>query len=143
MEQIASFVWQGGHKSAAILTFDVDASCAHQLREGNILGSNSSGDYGPKVGLPRILDLMVPGMEHCQGGPGPGTFAALAAWEQWVGEGVAPEQIPGSHLTNGQVDLTRPLCPYPAVYRRAASVPTLECMPSDITDMGAACLFAH
>jgi feruloyl esterase len=28
--------------------------------------------------------FMVPGMEHCRGGPGPNTFDAVAALEVWV-----------------------------------------------------------
>ena len=30
-------------------------------------------------------------------------------------QGKAPERIVASHLTNGVVDRTRPLCPYPQV----------------------------
>jgi feruloyl esterase len=52
-------------------------------------------------------------MFHCNGGPGPNTFDALAALEQWAEKGVAPDKIVASHLTNGAVDRTRPLCPYP------------------------------
>ena len=55
---------------------------------------------------------MVPGMNHCQGGPGTDTFDKMAALEQWVASGTAPAQIVASHLTNGRVDRTRPLCPY-------------------------------
>ena len=61
--------------------------------------------------------FMVPGMQHCQGGPGTDTFDALGALEKWVEKGVAPKSIPAAHLTNGEVDLTRPLCPYPQVAR--------------------------
>ena len=57
----------------------------------------------------------VPGMAHCGGGPGPNTFDALAALNTWVETGAAPDSIPASHSTNGQVDRTRPLCAYPAV----------------------------
>ncbi|MGD0438556.1 MAG: tannase/feruloyl esterase family alpha/beta hydrolase [Bryobacteraceae bacterium] len=57
--------------------------------------------------------FMVPGMQHCGGGPGPSTFNMLEALDQWVDRGVAPEKIIASHLTNGVVDRTRPLCPYP------------------------------
>ena len=46
-----------------------------------------------------------------------------AALEQWVANGTAPKQILASHLTNGTVDRTRPLCPYPQVasYRGTGS----------------------
>ena len=55
---------------------------------------------------------MVPGMNHCQGGPGTDTFNKMGAIEQWIKTGVAPDKIPASHLTNGVVDRTRPLCPF-------------------------------
>lgn len=57
--------------------------------------------------------FMVPGMAHCGGGEGPNTFDALAALEQWVEQGRAPDRILASHAAAGVVDRTRPLCPYP------------------------------
>jgi feruloyl esterase len=59
--------------------------------------------------------FMVPGMNHCGGGDGPATFDMLAAIEQWVEQKKAPDTIPASHVTNGQADRTRILCPYPQV----------------------------
>jgi feruloyl esterase len=75
---------------------------------------------------------MVPGMQHCGGGPGAtaiGGNAApyepekniLSALEQWVEKGVAPGMIiaskPNSHMT-------RPLCTYPqaAKYKGSGDV---------------------
>jgi feruloyl esterase len=68
--------------------------------------------------------FMVPGMLHCRGGPGPDQFNALAALERWRESKEAPGQIVASHVTNGRVDLTRPLCPYPqvATYKGSGSV---------------------
>jgi len=57
--------------------------------------------------------FMVPGMYHCNGGPGPNTFDALTVLEQWKEKGTAPDRIVAAHATNGTVDRTRPLCPYP------------------------------
>ena len=57
--------------------------------------------------------FLVPGMQHCGGGPGTDSFDAVAAIERWVEKGVAPSQIVASHSTHGVVDRTRPLCPYP------------------------------
>ena len=67
--------------------------------------------------------FMVPGMGHCSGGDGPSTFNTIAALSQWVEQGKAPDQIEASHATRGQVDRTRPLCPYPqtAVYKGSGS----------------------
>ena len=47
----------------------------------------------------------------------------LTALERWVENGTAPEKIVASHVTNGVVDRTRPLCPYPqiAVYLGSGS----------------------
>jgi feruloyl esterase len=59
--------------------------------------------------------FMVPGMMHCRGGEGPNTFDMVSALEQWVEHGKAPDQIIASHSTNGVIDRTRPLCPYPQV----------------------------
>jgi feruloyl esterase len=37
----------------------------------------------------------------------------LTALEQWVEHGQAPDRIVASHSTDGRIDRTRPLCPYP------------------------------
>jgi len=52
-----SFSWPKGYKSAAVFSVDVDASAIeyHPLRANS--GHLSAGDYGPRAGLPRILDL--------------------------------------------------------------------------------------
>jgi feruloyl esterase len=67
--------------------------------------------------------FMAPGMGHCGGGEGPNTFDMVAALEQWVEHGKAPDQIIASHSTSGAVDRTRPLCPYPqvAIYKGTGS----------------------
>jgi feruloyl esterase len=61
--------------------------------------------------------FMAPGMGHCSGGPGPNQFDALAALERWVEQGEAPGKLVASHSTDGRIDRTRPLCPYPQVAR--------------------------
>jgi len=60
---------------------------------------------------------MVPGMNHCSGGPGPNVFDKVGALEQWMKTGSAPKQIVASHATGGVVDRTRPLCPFGQVAR--------------------------
>jgi feruloyl esterase len=57
--------------------------------------------------------FMVPGMQHCAGGPGATSFNMVGALDQWVEHGVAPDRIVASHMTNGAADRTRPLCAYP------------------------------
>jgi len=59
--------------------------------------------------------FMVPGMGHCQGGQGTDTFDKVGTIEQWVASGSAPTRILASHQTNGKIDRTRPLCPYPLI----------------------------
>jgi feruloyl esterase len=59
--------------------------------------------------------FMAPGVNHCQGGQGPDTFDMVTALEQWVEQGKGPTRIVASHATDGKVDRTRPLCPYPQV----------------------------
>ncbi len=66
---------------------------------------------------------MAPGMAHCRGGDGPNQFNAMGALERWREANEAPQQILAAHVTNNNVDMTRPLCPYPqvAVYRGVGS----------------------
>jgi feruloyl esterase len=59
--------------------------------------------------------FLVPGMGHCGGGEGPNSFDVVSTLEQWVEKGNPPGQMIASRLTNGAVDRTRPLCPYPQV----------------------------
>ena len=62
--------------------------------------------------------FLAPGMGHCRGGEGPDTFdmvgrARATGWSA----ARAPARLAASHSTNGRVDRTRPLCPYPQVAR--------------------------
>jgi feruloyl esterase len=61
--------------------------------------------------------FMAPGMGHCGGGDGPNSFDMVAALEQWVEQGKAPDRIIASRVVSGQVVRSRPLCPYPQVAR--------------------------
>ena len=67
--------------------------------------------------------FMEPGMQHCQGGPGPDQFNKMAIIERWRESNAAPEQILAYHVTGNNVDMSRPLCPYPqvAVYKGVGS----------------------
>ena len=68
--------------------------------------------------------FMVPGMQHCGGGPGPNQINWMGALERWREGGTVPEQITAIHTTGNNVDMTRPLCPYPqvATYKGTGSV---------------------
>ena len=61
--------------------------------------------------------FLEPGMGHCGGGEGPNVFDKTGALDRWVEQGTAPDVLTASHVTNGKVDRTRPLCPYPQVAR--------------------------
>ncbi|HNY42458.1 MAG TPA: tannase/feruloyl esterase family alpha/beta hydrolase, partial [Bryobacteraceae bacterium] len=92
-----------------------------------------------KLGAKRMAGFvrlfMVPGMQHCGGGSGANSFGQnnpaqgnpreniSAALEQWVEQGIAPEEIIATRFKPGtsppSVEKTRPLCAYPnvAVYK--------------------------
>jgi feruloyl esterase len=59
--------------------------------------------------------FMIPGMGHCAGGSGPSQVNYMGALERWRESGTAPDQLQAYHVTNNQVDMARPLCPYPQV----------------------------
>jgi feruloyl esterase len=54
--------------------------------------------------------FMIPGMNHCRGGPGAVDFDKMAVITRWVEEGVAPDAIVAASIKR---DFTRPLCSYP------------------------------
>jgi feruloyl esterase len=70
--------------------------------------------------------FMIPGMNHCQGGPGTDTFDKMKVIEDWVELGKKPTRIVASHLTAGTVDKTHPLCPYGQVAKYSGSGDTKE-----------------
>jgi catechol 2,3-dioxygenase-like lactoylglutathione lyase family enzyme len=63
--------------------------------------------------------FLVPGMNHCAGGPATDSFDGLGVIVDWVEKGTAPSRIdasarPGTAYFAGR---TRPLCPYPSAAR--------------------------
>ena len=70
--------------------------------------------------------FMVPGMGHCQGGPGTDVFDKVAAIDRWVETGRKPQSIEAAHLSAGVVDRTRPLCAYPMTAHYTGSGSTDE-----------------
>ena len=86
--------------------------------------------YEPAQRFVRLY--MVPGMQHCGGGPGPDSFGAylrngadpehnmFSSLEHWVEHGKAPGEIIATKYKDASkpssgVEMTRPLCPYPEV----------------------------
>jgi Tannase and feruloyl esterase len=72
--------------------------------------------------------FMVPGMHHCEGGPGPNVFDPLTPLVEWEETGTAPDNIIAAHYENNDlsepIDRTMPLCAYPetAVYNGTGDV---------------------
>ncbi len=51
--------WPGGARVAVLLSFDVDNETVQGLRDGTVsVGPLSQGEYGHRVALPRVLDLL-------------------------------------------------------------------------------------
>jgi feruloyl esterase len=65
--------------------------------------------------------FLLPGVGHCGGGVGPDSADYVRALEQWRESGVAPDRLIASRTRNGQVDMARPLCPYPQVTKWTGS----------------------
>lgn len=51
--------WPGGARVAVLLSFDVDNETVQGLRDGTVsIGPLSQGQYGSRVALPRVVDLL-------------------------------------------------------------------------------------
>jgi feruloyl esterase len=72
---------------------------------------------GASKAADKVRLFLAPGMGHCGGGEGPNVFDKVAPLERWVEQGKAPDTLVASHVTDGKVDRTRPLCPYPQVVK--------------------------
>jgi Tannase and feruloyl esterase len=67
--------------------------------------------------------FIVPGMNHCSGGPATDAYDGLAAIVNWVEKGTAPDSV-GARGTAFFQGRSRPLCPYPktAHYKGSGSI---------------------
>jgi feruloyl esterase len=72
----------------------------------------------------RVRLFLAPGMGHCGGGEGPSVFDKVGPLERWVEQSKAPDTLIATHVTDGKVDRTRPLCSYPqvATYKGSGSI---------------------
>jgi feruloyl esterase len=89
-----------------------DTSLIMYTRIGSAVGAAASQS---------LALFMVPGMGHCQGGPGTDGFDKIGALDRWVETGTKPRSIEAAHMTAGVVDRTRPLCAYPTTARYSGS----------------------
>ncbi len=94
----------------------------------NKMGQQEAGSF--------LRLFMVPGMQHCGGGPGPDVFGAAGfsnpndaqhnmylALEEWVEKGAAPSTVIATKEAGegSPVKVTRPLCAYPEVAKYKGS----------------------
>jgi feruloyl esterase len=117
---LASFRTRGGkllifHGTADPIFSALDLIDYYQRLARNNGGTEATGAWA------RLF--LVPGMNHCAGGPATDSFDGLGAIARWVEQGTAPERIeaaalPGSQYFPGR---TRPLCSYPAAARYKGS----------------------
>ncbi|QNI30368.1 tannase/feruloyl esterase family alpha/beta hydrolase [Alloacidobacterium dinghuense] len=98
--------------------------------------TNVVGAVGARTAEQSMRLYMVPGMQHCGGGPGATSFGQdeaaprsdashdiFTALVQWVENGNAPSQIVATKFNESdpandsprQIEMTRPLCTYPQV----------------------------
>jgi feruloyl esterase len=62
--------------------------------------------------------FMLPGVLHCSSGPGPDKTDWIGLLRDWVENDNAPDRVIMSRVRNGEIQMTRPVFPYPrkAVY---------------------------
>ncbi|MBI4454283.1 MAG: tannase/feruloyl esterase family alpha/beta hydrolase [Acidobacteria bacterium] len=77
----------------------------------DVVGTTFKGDM--KAARDRMRLFMIPGMDHCRGGPGPNDWDKLSPLVDWVENGKAPDFVVATHSTNQKIDNERPICAYP------------------------------
>ncbi len=101
----------------------------HGLSDAAVPATNSIDYYervtkamGGREATHDFLRLfLLPGVQHCGGGPGPGTIDAITALENWVERGVAPTELVARRFVDGVELRSRPAFPYPMVARYSGS----------------------
>jgi hypothetical protein len=97
----------------------------HGWADGAITATSSIGYY---EGVTKLMGgrkqteeffrlFLVPGVHHGGGGPGLTEFDAMTALENWVKKGQAPEKLIASRSSNGVMERSRPVFPYPVLAR--------------------------
>lgn len=87
-----------------------------------VVATTFKGDLNAARAKTRLF--MIPGMDHCGGGPGPNEWDKLSALVEWVENGKAPDYLVAVHRSDARggpaspVDNERKICAYPqrAVY---------------------------
>ena len=76
--------------------------------------------------------FLIPGVNHCGGGPGPNTFGLFEPLVDWVEKNKAPKRIVAENPARG---FSRPLCPYPKVARYNGTGSTDEAKNFDCVNL--------
>ena len=58
--------------------------------------------------------FMLPGVLHCAGGPGPDQVDWIDVIQEWVEDGTAPQRLVATKADQGEVEMQRALCAWPA-----------------------------
>ena len=86
--------------------------------------------------------FLAPGMEHCEGGPGPNSLDPLEALDAWVENNSPPAKIVAKKFTDDDPKLSllrsMPLCPYPGIahydgHGNVNDAAAWSCMDADAT----------
>lgn len=96
----------------------------HGWADGAIMATSSIGYYEGVVrarGCRRQTEdffrlFLIPGVHH-GGGPGFTEVDSMTALENWVEKGQGPDKLIVGRLSNGIVERTRPVFPYPILAR--------------------------
>jgi len=93
----------------------------HGWADGSIMANSSIGYYQGVVkfmgGRKETEDFfrlfLIPGVHHGGLGPGFTEFDSFTALENWVERGIAPDKLIASRMSNGAIERSRPVYPYP------------------------------
>lgn len=99
-------LWQHGWADASI---PAKSSVHYYLRTVERFGLPYTNSF--------VKLYLLPGVTHCGGGAGSDHSDALAALDNWVERGQAPDRILTYQLSNGTLVRPRPVWPYPGVAR--------------------------
>jgi feruloyl esterase len=91
-----------------------------------VMGGEGQGGFEKTQDFARLF--MLPGVNHCGGGPGTSNIDAFSPLVDWVENGNAPDTILGTAPATGNPfpGRTRPLCPYPAYAKYKGAPASIE-----------------
>jgi tannase/feruloyl esterase len=102
-------LWHGLSDAAVPATMSIN----YYERVSRVMGGKEADSF--------LRLFLVPGVNHCGGGPGLDDVDGVTALENWVERGSAPAQLMTRRFANGVLERSRPVFPYPKVARYAGS----------------------